>query len=316
MAIFLGRRMVLAAKIENTEGTAEALAGTDANLLVYDAMFEPDQDQFERKPLANDLSPFGPIAGKRKATIRFKAELKGSGTAGTAPAIGKLLKACGASEATVAATSVTYAPLTLAIPTLTIGLYSVPESGNSIKEFISGARGSWKLSPNVGDPGMLEFEFTGNYETTADITSITPSGLESTKPQPFLSTSLSCHSSSGHKISKFSFDLKNQLAMRTDINKASGYFSCLIVDRAPSFSFDPEKELVATHDYYGKVFANTEASLSLTIGASAGNIATLSAPKAQYVQVKPGVRDGIQIFNVDGRLNRSSGNDEWSLAFT
>src|SRR5579883_1203385 len=98
MAIFLGRRMVLAAVIEAVEGTAETPIGSDANLLVYDAQFDPSQEQFERTPLAADLSPYGPIAGKRSGKISFKAELKGSGTVGAAPALARLLRACGASE--------------------------------------------------------------------------------------------------------------------------------------------------------------------------------------------------------------------------
>lgn len=316
MAKFLQRRMVLAAKIEAVEGTPETLAGADANLLIYDVSFEPGIDQFEREPVAGDLSPYGPIAGKRRGVLRFKAELKGSGAAGTAPAFGKLLKACGGSETIVASTSVTYAPLTLAVPTLTLGVYSLPESGNNIKEFISGAQGTWRFSAKVGEPVMLEFAFTGCYEPTVDIAAITPSGLETTKPIALLATNFTCHGFATHKISTFTLDAGNDVQLREDINEAGGYFSAYIASRKPVFAFDPEKELVATHDYYGKMLANTEASFSLALTGSAGNITTISAPKSQYIQVRPGARNGLQIYQIDGRLNRSSGNDEWSLAFT
>lgn len=316
MAKFLERRMVLAVKIEAVEGTPETLAGADANLLAYNVSFEPSVDQFERSPIAADFSNYGPITGKRSARVRFKAELKGSGTAGTAPAIGKLLKACGASETIVALTSATYAPLTVAVPTVTIGLYSLPESGNNIKEFISGAQGTWKFSAKVGEPVMLEFDFLGCYEPTVDIATITPTGLETIKPIALLATSFTAHSFANHKISTLTMDAGNELQLREDINEASGYFSTYIARRKPVFSFDPEKELVATHDYYGKMLSNAEASLSLALTGSAGNITTISAPKSQYVQVKPGARNGLQIFQIDGQLNRNAGNDEWSIAFT
>lgn len=316
MAIFLGRRMVLAAKIEAVEGTPETLANADANLLIYDAEFEPSLDQFERAPLAADLSQFGPIAGKVSGTMRFKAELKGSGTAGTAPAIGKLLMACGASQTLVAVTSATYAPLTLAIPSLTIGLYSTPESGTGPRMMIAGSRGSWRFSAKVGEPVMLEFEFKGTYQTVADAASLVVTGLETTKPVALLGTSFTVHTFSLHKISTLTIDLANEVMLRTDIAAASGFFSALIVDKKPKFSFDPELETVATHDYFLRMRENTEASLSLAISGGAGNITTITAPRSQYTQVRPGMRDKIRILNVDGQLNRNTGNDEWSIAFT
>jgi hypothetical protein len=316
MAEFLERRMVLGSKVESSEGTANAPVGADCNLLVEDVKFEADIDQFDRKPLSADLSPYASIAGMRKARLTCKIELKGSGTAGTAPAIGKLLKACGMSETLVAVTSATYAPLTLAVPTLTIDLFSVPASGNNIRERMVGARGTYRISAKVGQPVYLEFTFQGAYAPVTDQSALTPSGLETILPQAFLSTAFSMHALTTHKVSMFNIDMGNSLAHRTDISLASGVLSCLIIDRKPTFSFDPEKELVTTHDYYGKMLSNNEGALSVVVGATAGNICTITAPKCQYTKVTPGSRDGIGIFNIDGKMNRSSGNDELVLAFT
>ena len=322
MAEFLERRMVLAAQAEGTEGTAETdLTGADANLLAYDVKFQADIAQFERKPISATLSPFSSISGTRKATLSFKVELKSApaGTPavpGTAPALGKYLKACGFDEATVASTSVTYTPKTTEVDSLTIEIYSVPGSGNNIRAKMCGARGTCKLSMKVGEPVMLEFTFSGAYVGVSDVVGITASGLETTLPQPFMNTSFSMHGFSGHKISGLNIDLGNTVAMRQDINAASGFLSALITDKSPTFSFDPEKELVATHDYYGKMLSNTLGAMSVTIGATAGNICTITAPKAQYVKVAEGNRDGISIYTVDGKFTRNSGNDELVFAFT
>lgn len=315
MAEFLERRMVLGTKKETTEGTANAPTGADCNILAEDVKFEPDIDQTDRNPIAADLSPYASIAGARKARLTFKVELKGSGAAGTVPAIGKLIKACGFSENIVASTSVTYTPLSVGVDSLTIDVFSVPASGNQIRERIIGARGTFRINARSGQQVYLEFTFNGVYVATADAAGLTPSGLESTLPQAFLNTSFSMHAFS-HKVSSFGIDLGNQLAPRTDISGSSGILSYLIIDRKPTFSFDPEKELVTTHDYYGKMLANTEASMSAAIGATAGNICTITAPKAQYVKVTPGGRDGIGIFTVDGKFNRNAGNDELVIAFT
>ena len=315
MAEFLERRMILGTKKETTEGTANAPAAGDCNILAEDVRFEPDIDQTDRMPISSDLSPYASIAGARKARVTFKVELKGSGAAGTAPAIGKLIKACGYNEVIVASTSVTYNPLSVGVDSLTIDLYSVPASGNQIRERIIGARGTFRINARSGQQVYLEFTFMGVYVPVADAAGLTPSGLEATLPPAFLSTSFTMHGFA-HKVSSFNIDLGNTLAYRTDISQASGIFSCLITGRKPTFSFDPEKELVATHDYYGKMLANTEAALSCAIGATAGNICTITAPKAQYVKVTPGGRDGLGIYTVDGKFNRNAGNDELVFAFT
>lgn len=315
MAIFLGRRLLLASKVEATEGTAETLAGADANLLVYDPKFEPDIDQFDRNPVANDLSKYAAIPGARKGKLSFKAELKGSGTAGTAPAIGKPLKACGFGETVVAVTSVTYAPISVAIPTLTLNLYSLPESGNTIRAQLLGARGTVKFSAKVGEPILLEFEFMGVYVAITDQAALTASGIETTPPLPFLSAAFSIQSLIA-KISGCAYDVGNVLSPRWDVSKAAGLFSYAITGRKPSLSFDTEKELVITHDFYGKLLAGTEGALSMALTGAAGNITTITAPKVQYLKIAEGERDGLGIYTVDCQLNRSSGNDEISIVFT
>ena len=107
MGRILSNRAVVAAKAETTEGTAISLAGADANFQVMEPKFELMVPMFKREILDVALSPFAMIPGTRLGKISFKVENKGSGTAGTAPAIGKLLKACGFGETVVAVTSVT-----------------------------------------------------------------------------------------------------------------------------------------------------------------------------------------------------------------
>ena len=104
--------------------------------------------------------------------------------------------------------------------------------------------------------------------------------------------------------------------MRPDINQSSGYKSVRIGSREPVLSLDPEKVLVATHDFYGLMRAGTEGALSTVLGATAGNICTITAPKVQYVKVDEAARDGIRSLGIDCQLNRSSGDDELSIAFT
>lgn len=314
MGRILSNRAVVAAKAETTEGTVITLAGADANFQVMEPKFEADVPMFTRQIIDTSLSPFKRIAGTRLGKISFTVENKGSGAAGTAPAMGKLLKACGFGETVVASTSVTYAPTsTLAsIDSLTIALFK-----DGLKKMIKGARGNVKYSAKNGEPGTYEFEFTGVYDSVADVAMLTPSGVEGTVPVQLLSALFSVASFSAF-ISQISFDMGNTLEPRPDINTAAGYISALLTKREPKGSFDPEDELVATHDFYGRWIAGTTGVLTWKHPGSAGNICTFSAPVCQYTKIAENDRNGIATLGADFLLARSAagGNDEISIAYT
>lgn len=314
MGGILSNRQVIAAKVETTEGTAIALAGADANNLIMEPKFEADVPMYKREFLNNSLSPQKMIATTRLGRLTFKCEVKGSGTAGTAPAFGKLLRACGFGETVNAGTSVIYAPISAlaSIPTLTLGIYR-----DGLKKSLKGARGNVKYEAKSGEPGMLEFEFLGVYDAVADATILTPSGIESTIPPSLLSAAFSIASFSAF-VSQITFDMANTLEPRGDINSASGYISTLLTKREPKGSFDPEDELVATHDFYGRWLANTTGALTWKHGATAGNICTFTAPAVQYTKIAEADRNGIATLNTDFLMARSNaaGDDELSIALT
>lgn len=314
MGLIRSNRVVMAAKVETTEGTAIALAGADANNLIMDPKFDADIPMFARQFINNSLSPHKQIATTRGGAIGFKCEVKGSGTAGTAPAFGKLLRACGFGETVVGATSVTYAPKSAIadVPTLTLATYR-----DGVRKAIKGARGNVKYNAKSGEPGVLEFEFIGVYDAVTDASILTPSGVETTSPPSLLSAAFSIASFAAF-VSQISFDMANVLERRGDINTDSGFISTLLTGREPKGSFDPEDELVATHDFYGKWLAATTGALTWKHGATAGNICTFTAPAVQYTKIGEGDRNGIATLATDFLMARSdaAGDDELSIAFT
>lgn len=98
--IMLARRAAVACDV-GTEGTftANNVAIADATVPVYDLTVATTVAQFARTPARGSiLGHSSSIPGARFATISFSVDLKGSGAAGTAPKIGKLLRACGMSQ--------------------------------------------------------------------------------------------------------------------------------------------------------------------------------------------------------------------------
>ncbi len=305
----LTQRRQIAAKIETVEGTAETLAAVDADLLVFDPKTDPDIAQYKRDPTRSSLSQLPSLSGKRSGKVNFKVELKGSGAAGTAPSFGKLLKACGFSETIVAGISVTYKPASTSISSLTLGTYE-----DSIIKKLWGARGNVKLSAKVGESAFLEFSFEAADFSVTDGAMLSPT-YENTLPQAFLSAALSL---GGYAAiaGNINIDMANKLTLRESMNSSSGYFSTQIVNREPKGSLDPEMVTVATHDFFGKWRSGATAALSLAVGAIAGNICTISAPKIRYTKLSDSDKSGIAGLGMDFDLAMDNGDDELSLVFT
>ncbi|HBE44274.1 MAG TPA: hypothetical protein DDW17_02165 [Deltaproteobacteria bacterium] len=302
-------RTQLAAKIEGTEGQAEALTKTEA-FLAANFKFTPDTPAGERPNVSASLSPWAPIPGARSAKMEFDVELKGSGTKGTAPALGALLKACGFGETVSANTSVTYKPASTSISSITIASYE-----DGIMKKIWGARGNVSLKLEDGAPGWLHFEFTGADFSVTDVTMLADVTYESTKPIAFLAATLTIDSYSA-LIGALEINMNNAVALRKDINSASGYKSAVITNRKPSMTIDPEAVLVATYDFYGKLRSGNEGALSLALTGSAGNVCTITAPKVQYTAISDDVKEGLRNLGITCQLNRNAGDDELSIVFT
>lgn len=306
----LMERRLIAAKIEVTEGTAETLAAADAGILVFKPKADPDIAQYKRNPTRTTLSQMASVSGKRSAKISFSVELKGSGVAGTPPPIlGVLLKGCGFSETIVALASVTYKPASASIPSLTIASYE-----DGVIKAIWGARGTVKITAKAGDVVMLDFEFTGADFSVTDGAMLAPT-YDNVVPQPFLNAVFSL---GGYPaiIGSFNADVANTVTLREDVSKGSGHISAVITNREPKGSIDPEMVTVATHNFFGIWRSGATAALSTVIGATAGNIATITAPAIRYSKVSDSDKSGIAGLGLDFDLCMSAGDDEMSIALT
>jgi len=310
----------LAAKIEIEEGADEILAGADA-LLVANPSFKPNTPPNERDNTSSTMSQVAAVMGLRSATIEFDIELKGSGTPGTPPEYGKLLQMCGFSEDIEASpASVTYLPTStyggspVSLPSGTLALYM-----DGVVKKIWGARGDVSLKLQTGKFGVLHFVFTGADFSVGDAELLSAGvSYQMTKPPVFMNANFMIDDSPPYPAILSVLDLKmgNVVTLRDSANAESGYLSAIITGRKPSMSFDPEMVIVQTYDFYGKLRSNHEGSLSTVLGATSGNIITITAPKVQYVGINPADRGGINTLGIDCRLNKDSGDDELSIALT
>lgn len=304
----LVRKTQLLAKAETNEGTAETPGTADA-LLIFDSGFEPTVEMHERNPRRETLSKLITLAGRRSARMNFQCELHGSGTAGVAPPWGKLLKACGFAESISTGTSVTYSPASEDIDSLTLELRM-----DGVVKRIWGARGNVRLTLEGGKPGLLNFEFTG-IDSEVEDDDLVSASYNATLPPVFLEASFVIDSY-GALIERLEVNMNNELTLRPSVNTACGYSSVFISDRNPTATFDPEAVTVATKDFFSMWRTNAGVAMAATLGATAGNIIALSAPKTRLHEVRVDERAKIYTYPITALLAMNTGDDEFSITLT
>ena len=110
----LWRNRLLLSAIETTYGTSPAMTGADAILLKELDVSPLEVELQDRELITGYFGNTEKYLGSRMSMAKFSVELQGSGTAGTPPKYGEILRACGFSETIVPATSVEYLPISTA----------------------------------------------------------------------------------------------------------------------------------------------------------------------------------------------------------
>jgi len=310
------RRGQLGAKSESTEGTAETITNTYAKLKIENVSLSYDFPYYSREnTLSSSMSKFpGTLAGPRIGTLTFDIPIAGSGTNDTAPGWGVLMQGCAMDEVITGATSTAYTPESTVTAggdggSITLELY---EDGKAYK--LHGARGNLRIVLATGDVGRFQFTFQGVYNEPTDTNMLTITH-ETTVPVSLLSGAFTI-GSYAFKASSLEIDLQNRLTPRHDASATQGVFSIAMTGRNPIGSIDPEETAAATKNIWNLATVGTEGALTYTIGATSGNIITITAPKVQLRPGGLGDRDGIVTNTLALEFNRSSGDDEIAITQT
>ncbi len=323
MPPFIPRRQQLLAKVEVTSGVDAVVAAADVIHPVFGSPeWAPTVEMNEREVTQPSFSQIQQKAGEQSAQVTFSTELKGSGVAGTAPPnLSVLLQACGFSEVIVGATSVTYAPVSEDIPSVTIEVLegSVDSGAGTVKrKRLLGARGTVSFTAVKGQPVLANFVFTGKYVEPDDIAAFFAVPSIGPLPLSFLNAAVSILGVGTHKIQNLELDMANEIVMRNDVNEPTGNSEALYVARKPVGSADPEQVATATDNFFADWTDEVLAAISYALTGSAGNIVTVTAPNVQITSIGEGDRDSVRIESLDLALigNSDDGDDELALVFT
>ncbi len=307
----LTNREIITFKLENTYRTDSTPAVSADEVLVENPSWTHEGLRMaQRNPVRVSLGKLAQIyAGTLKA-VSFDVELKGSGTAGTVPELGTLLRACGMGETISAGTSVTYASVSTGHEPFTMWYY---QDGTLHK--LNGCRGNVAFNLAAGEIGKLSFTITGHPGTVTDAT-LPTAAYNATVPAPFINAGFAVDSYAD-VINALTFDLGNTIATPPDVNQSNGYGEIQIVSRDINGSFDPEHELVAVEDFIGNFTSGKSMALTTgAIGSTAGNICTITMPGISFRDVSPADRDGIRSLEIPFGAAETTTDNELSIAFT
>ena len=321
----LADRCQVAIKAEAVKGTAEALAAANVVMTTDRPTWDPDIEMIPRNVLSASPSGRGAVPGTRMAKIGFKMFQRGTATTPTDPA--NLpdwivpVRSCGCVAAVSGGSPneiTTVTPASLAAATQIPASVAIYRDGKQY--MIHGAQGSAKKTYTVGSPVLLEFEFTGIYNTPTDVALLVPTYPTVVEP-PFLGAALAVLSFATPKIKTLTIDLGNKIAYSPYPNTATGLFYAVITGRDVKGTIDVEEELAATKNWYNEWVTGALGSIATGIFPSTGtnyNQISDTYPNCQYMKVGHADHDGIVTGPIEfvPRANSDGANDEFSWVQT
>ena len=311
----LTRKKFLIAKIESTYGTDPTPVGGSNAIQVTNLEVTPiESDNVQAAAYQGFIgnSTRATLVANKRVSVTFDVELAGSGTAGTAPAFGPLLKSCGFNEVLVADTSATYQLESTGFDSATIYCFY-----DGTRHKITGARGSVSFNFTAGQFAVASFNFIGIYNApdgtalSGDFTVANQAAALEVNDTNM--TTATFFGETSQRIESFDLALNNELLYKeTASNK-----EVLITNRAPGGTAVIEAPAIGTTDYFADAVGVATASTSLVLGATAGNIVTLTAAQTDITGVSYGDTNGVISLSMPYlALPTTSGNDELSLQFT
>lgn len=294
------------AKIEATKGVDPVPTPAANAVRVKSVKHTKNQTIIDRAVVKQTMGNLPHLIGKETSQLEIVVEARGSGAAGTAPDWGCLAQACRNAETIVAATSVKYSPVSAQASEKAVTVYYYADG--LLHKFI-GAVGTAKVDAAID--GIAQITFTLQAAYSAPTVVACPTGAVYQSTQPLVLSSASTVSD-GAAINVGSFALD----MGCDVQNhyTTGQNSFVVANRKPTVTFN--KDSVSTAAEWTALSAGTNASLSATLGATAGNIMAITAPVARRVSLANNARAERVTLDVSYALFESASDDQFAILMT
>jgi len=311
MGDLLNNKRVLISKIETVYGTDSVPVGTDA-ILISEAKLTPlVADTEKRGNLRPYLGRDKEIHVGENVQLTFSCEVAGAGSAallaGTAPAFGKLLRACGFSETITIAQDAVYSPVSASFESIT---HVFNLDGQNHK--MTGCRGTVSIVQDVNKLPKFQFAFTGIYNAPSSVAAVTPDFSAFQTPEP----------AGKGRTGQFSLGgwAGVPISLTTDIANSVVFHQTLttneikITDREPAGQLRVEATDLSTKNFFTEALANGTGALSIQHGQTSGNIVVIDAPNTQILKPDYGDLNGMATVDMGlAFIPGNSGDDELTI---
>ena len=308
----LHRKRSILAKAESSYGSDPTPTGSANYVQVIDLNIEPIvSDEVSRDLIRPYMGNYEVIPANTRVNVTFDVEMSGSGSAGTAPKYGAILKACGLSETVVSSTSVTYAPVTTPSDSVTLFV-----NYDGIRHKVTGARGTFSLNCEVNNIPRISFSLTGIFNAPTDTALPTVTVSNQASPLIFKNGSTSNFAIFGFAaaLQSWNLDFNNEVIYRELVG---GTKEVLITDRRPSGTAVIESPALSAHNFFTDYTGTSTGTNTWLHGTVAGNKVTVSCPQTDLGQPTYEESDGITMLSLPFMATpTSSGNTEFSLVYT
>lgn len=302
------RSKTLLAKIESSYGTDPVPTAAANGVLAMNVSLSPMEGEdvtrnLERPTLgANPSLPVG-----LRSVLSFEVELVGSGTLGTAPAWGPLLRMCAVAQVVTAGVKVEYSPVS-----------DNHESGaiyfaiDTTRHVLLGARGNAVIKLNAQGIPVIAFNMIGIFTVPTDVVKVNPD--YSAWQAPLIATKTNTPTftigATPFVLRDFELDLGNDVQPRMLI----GSESILIVDKQEKLTTRVEAVPVTTYDPFTAAQTSAPKAIQIIHGTAANKRVQIDVPTA--IQQRLTAYENNQNI-LEWPLNWSPqptvGNDQWKI---
>lgn len=307
----LMRNAAILAAIETTYGEDATPTGANNAVLVSELTPRPmEMTTVDRALIRPFLGSSEQLPTQIYNGVEFACELAGSGAAGTAPALGPLLRACGFAETVTADEMVEYEPVSTGFESVTlyVNIDGVLHRGY-------GARGTVAFSFKNNERPMARFNFTGLFVPVVDAALPSVNLAAWKKPMPVNRNNTPTFTVHGYAglMDDLQMDVGNTVVYR---GLVGGQEFVRLTNRAVVGSVVMEAVKVADKNWWTAIAGAETGPLSLVHGTGAGNIVEVAAPNVQLHTPRYQDQDGIVMLSASLALTPSAtGNDDIKLTF-
>lgn len=300
--------------IEATEDTAPVFVAADAvqtrNLSISVYQGSQVSLDIDRDSLGGQAS----INTSPHNTFSFETFAAGAGTAGTVPAWGKFLRACGMREVVNAGTDVQYDPAAGDFESMALEMRRpVPETGNHQRIVSTGARGEWGLDISKGQLPAFKFSnLLGSWYEPDEVAPIVPDTSAYKEPVPATRDNTPRIEIDGLSVvlESFSYNAGNQISRRD----VPGDRRTILGDRDGKGSITILAPNLVDRNFFTDIQSHRGIStlpIEIEHGYTAGNILVTRVNQAQLSNIQEVDVDGELGYSMDfSALPSDAGNDE------